>query len=230
MKKLIILSVFICVSCVSIPNETIRLSETLGNDLQVLKQSHVSTISIYYADLESKINRFIDEVYSPFIIQYVLESEFQSFENGNVSIITSLKEASKAEATQKDTEKALQDMVDFQIYATQQIAQKRNELLQPIQTEKLSILKSINSSYDNAIAANATLTGYLKSVKNVEKAQTESLSLIGIDRAEVDESMLRASNSLDELIARGRAIDHTSENARQQMNELIEKIKTITNP
>jgi hypothetical protein len=65
-------------SCVSIPSETISLSQTLGRDLQELKRSHINTINIYYSDLESKINRFIDEVYSPFIIQFVLESEFES--------------------------------------------------------------------------------------------------------------------------------------------------------
>ena len=52
-------------------------------------------------------------------------------------------------------------MVDFQKLATNQIAEKRKEVLKPIQEQKRQLLKTINQSYDNAIAANATLTGYL---------------------------------------------------------------------
>jgi uncharacterized coiled-coil DUF342 family protein len=121
-------------------------------------------------------------------------------------------------------------MVDFQTYATQQIAQKRSELMQPIREEQQEILKALNASYDNAIAANATLTGYLASVDDVKEAQTESLALIGIDRAEVDQSMLRASDILDQVIAKGRDFDSKAEDARNRMNELIEQIKSISNP
>ncbi len=230
MKHLCIVMLVFLASCVSIPSETISLSQTLGRDLQELKRSHINTISIYYSDLESKINRFIDEVYSPFIIQFVLESEFESYQDNKPSVITDLERASRAEASQEDTDKALQAMVDFQTYATQQIAQKRSELMQPIREEQQEILKALNASYDNAIAANATLTGYLASVDDVKEAQTESLALIGIDRAEVDQSMLRASDILDQVIAKGRDFDSKAEDARNRMNELIEQIKSISNP
>ena len=217
-------------SCVSIPNETLVLSKTLGQDLKELKRSHLSTINIYYSNLESKINRFIDDVYSPFIIQFVLEREFESFDNEEASIITDLKLATRAEATQEDTDKALQSMVGFQSIAMQQIAQKRMELMQPIREEQLEILQAINAAYDNAIAANASLTGYLASVGDVKEAQTESLAVIGIDRAEVDQSMLRASDILDQVITKGREVDTKAEDARAQMNALIKQIKSITNP
>jgi len=230
MKYLCILMLMMLTSCVSIPNETLVLSKTLGQDLKELKRSHLSTINIYYSNLESKINRFIDDVYSPFIIQFVLEREFESFDNEEASIITDLKLATRAEATQEDTDKALQSMVGFQSIAMQQIAQKRMELMQPIREEQLEILQAINAAYDNAIAANASLTGYLASVGDVKEAQTESLAVIGIDRAEVDQSMLRASDILDQVISKGREVDTKAEDARAQMNALIKQIKSITNP
>jgi hypothetical protein len=214
---------------VSIPPETITLSKAVGQDLQEFKRSHLSTINLYYSNLESKIDRFIDEVYGPFIIQFVLEREFESYENNKPSIISDLRQASRTGASQEDTDKALQAMVDFQRYATQQIAEKRTELIQPIREEQLKILKAINASYDHAIAANSTLTGYLASVKDVKEAQTESLALIGIDRAEVDQSMLRVSDILDQVITKGKAIDTQAEDARNRINALIEEIKRITN-
>ena len=229
MRYLCIFMLAMLTSCVSIPEETLTLSKTLGEDLKELKRSHLGTINIYYTNLESKIDRFIDEVYGPFIIQFVLEREFESFRDNKPSIITDLNQASREAASREDTDKALQAMVDFQRFATQQIAEKRTELIQPIREEQLDILKAINASYDHAIAANATLTGYLASVKDVKEAQTESLALIGIDRAEVDESMLRASDILDQVITKGKAIDTQAEDARNRINELIEEIKRITN-
>ena len=205
MKKAILIPIFLMLmSCVSIPNETITLSKTLGKDLKELKKSHVNTINIYYNGIESKTNRFIDEVYGPFIIRYVLEAEFENYENNDESIITYLKNASQPDAGKEETDKAIQGMVDFQKLATNQIAQKRKEVLQPIQEQKRQLLKTINQSYDNAIAANATLTGYLKSVKDVKDAQTEGLSILGVEREKIDESLLKASDKLDQVINQGQ--------------------------
>jgi len=216
-------------SCVSIPNETITLSKTLGKDLKELKKSHVNTINIYYNGIESKANRFIDEVYEPFIIRYVLEAEFENYENNDESIITYLENASQPDAGKEETDKAIQGMVDFQEKATKLISQKRKEVLQPIQEQKRQLLKTINQSYDNAISANATLTGYLESVKDVKDAQTEGLSILGVEREKIDETMLKASDKLDQAIIQGKKIDNKSDEARKKINDLLDKIKDITN-
>ena len=230
MKKAILIPIFLMMmSCVSIPNETITLSKTLGKDLKELKKSHVNTINIYYNGIESKANRFIDEVYEPFIIRYVLEAEFENYENNDESIITYLENASQPDAGKEETDKAIKGMVDFQEKATKLIAQKRKEVLQPIQEQKRQLLKTINQSYDNAIAANATLTGYLESVKDVKDAQTEGLSILGVEREKIDETMLKASDKLDQAIIQGKKIDNTSEKARKKIDKLIDKIKNITN-
>ena len=230
MKKTILLPVFLMLmSCVSIPNETITLSKTLGKDLKELKKSHVNTITIYYNGIESKTNRFIDEVYTPFIIQYVLEAEFDSYEDNDESIITDLKNASRPGAGKEETDKAIKGMVDFQKIATDRIAQKRKEVLQPIQEQKRQLLKTINQSYDNAIAANAMLTGYLESVKDVKDAQTEGLSILGVERDKIDETMLKVSNKLDQAIIQGKKIDNKSDEAVDKFDKLIDKIKNSIN-
>ena len=230
MKKAILIPIFLMLmSCVSIPDETITLSKTLGKDLKELKQSHINIINIYYNDMESKTNRFIDEVYAPYIIRYVLEAEFKSYENNDESVITFLESASQPDAGKEETDKAIQGMVDFQDGATTMIAQRRKEALKPIKEQKRQLLKTINQSYDNAIAANATLTGYLKSVKDVKDTQTEALSILGVDREKIDESMLEASDKLDQVIEQGKEIDNKSDEARKEINKLFDKIKSITN-
>jgi len=232
MKYLIVsFCIFILSSCVSVPKESITLSETLGSDLRVLKQSHLNTINLYYDNLETKINTFIDEVYAPFIIQYVLESEFESFENNQPSMITFLNEASKPEATQEDTKQAFKEIKDFHNLMSNQILSKRGELLKPIQSQRNEILKAINSSYDNAIYANSTLTAYLQSASSVKNTQKETLKLIGLEGADeyLNDALLNASDILNDVIEKGKDIDEKSDDAQTKINDLIEKIKAITN-
>lgn len=210
MRHLIILFCLIFLSsCVSVPKESITLSEALGNDLRVLKRSHQNTIILYYDNLEAKINTFIDDVYAPFIIQYVLESEFESYENNQASMITFLNEASKDAATKEDTEKAFNEIKDFHALMSDQILSKRNELLKPVQTQRNEILKTINSSYDNAIYANSTLTAYLESASDVKDTQKESLRIIGLEGTDefINNSLLNASDILNEVIHKGKDID-----------------------
>jgi len=197
--------------------------------IKELKKSHINTINIYYHDIESKTNRFIDEVYGPFIIRYVLEAEFDNYENDEESIIAYLEKASQPDAGKKETDKALQGMVDFQNQATKMIAQKRKEVLKPIKKQKRQLLKTINQSYDNAIAANATLTGYLKSVKDVKDTQTEALSILGVEREKIDHTLLQTSYKLDQIINQAQEIDNKSDKAREKINKLIDQIKNITN-
>jgi len=232
MKYLIVsFCVFMLSSCASVPKESITLSETLGSDLRVLKQSHLNTINLYYDNLETKINTFIDEVYAPFIIQYVLESEFESFENNQPSMITFLNEASKPEATQEDTKQALKEIKDFHNLMSNQILSKRRELLKPIQSQRNEILKAINSSYDNAIYANSTLTAYLQSASSVKNTQKETLKLIGLEGTDeyLNDALLNASDILNDVIEKGKDIDEKSDDAQIKINDLIEKIKEITN-
>jgi len=232
MKYLIVsFCIFILSSCVSVPKESITLSETLGSDLRVLKQSHLNTINLYYDNLETKINTFIDEVYAPFIIQYVLESEFESFENNQPSMITFLNEASKPESTQEDTKQAFKEIKDFHNLMSNQILSKRGELLKPIQSQRNEILKAINSSYDNAIYANSTLTAYLQSASSVKNTQKETLKLIGLEGADeyLNDALLNASDILNDVIEKGKDIDEKSDDAQTKINDLIEKIKAITN-
>lgn len=232
MRYLVILICFTFLSsCVSVPKESVTLSETLGSDLKVLKKSHLNTINLYYDNLETKINTFIDNVYAPFIIQYVLEREFESFESNQASLITFLNEASKPEATQEDTEKAFKEIKDFHNLMSQQILSKRRELLEPIQSQRNEILKTINSSYDNAIYANSSLTAYLESASSVKNTQKETLKLIGLEGTDeyVNDALLNTSDILNDVIQKGRDIDEKSDDAQTKINDLIKKIKAITN-
>ncbi|MFD2434917.1 hypothetical protein ACFSO9_16080 [Mesonia maritima] len=68
---ILIATIFIISSCSSVPKETVTLSRTIGNDLRELEQSHTNSVNILFAKINEDIDTFIDEVYAPYIINYV---------------------------------------------------------------------------------------------------------------------------------------------------------------
>lgn len=216
-------------ACVSIPKETIVLSQTLGKDIAKLQESHINIINIYFDKIEKNINTFIDDIYAPYVIHYVLEKELEEYKNDNPSIYTSIFLAGEV-GGKEATENAINDMFDFQDAARKQINNKWNELLNPIHKQRAELIKTINQSYKNTLYANSTITAYLQSIKKVKDSQKEALSLIGLEGADtfVAESLINASETVGDLVEKGREIDIKSDQAYNQIEEITRKIKEIT--
>lgn len=214
--------------CVSIPKETVTLSRTLGSDLKELHLSHGSMVRIHYGKIIQEVNDFVDNKYAPFIIHYVLSAELEKYKNGEPSLYGSIEVAGKS-ATKEETEEALNSMAEFQEAARAQIEEKRRELLVPIENQQSEILAQINQSYDAAIYANVTITGYLESVRKVKEAQQEALSRIGLPGADtvLIDKMIRVSEGLQEALEKGREIDVKGDDAMRQINNISEKIKKL---
>lgn len=86
-------------ACVSIPKETVTLSQTLGKDLQILHNSHRNMVQLYYGKIKDNIYVFIDEVYAPYIINSMLNAELQSYKSGNPSLYKSRRRRRKISHT-----------------------------------------------------------------------------------------------------------------------------------
>lgn len=231
MKTIGILSVlFLFSSCVTIPRETILLSQTLGNDLQVLHNSHRNMTGIHFKKIKDDINSFVDDVYAPFIINYVLKDELIKYKEGEPSIYGTLEIAGKKEG-KEESEKALNEMFDFQDAARRQIELKRDELISPIAQQESEIILAINQSYENAIYANSTITAYLLSVSKVKKAQEEALSMVGLAGVDslINNSLVKISNQVDKAVKKGKEIDIRSEDALKQIEEVLNEIKDFIN-
>ena len=83
MKNLgFLIIIFLFTACVSIPKETVTLSQTLGSDLEVLHNAHRNIVDIHFKKVKDDINSFVDDVYAPFIINYVLKGELKKFKEG----------------------------------------------------------------------------------------------------------------------------------------------------
>jgi hypothetical protein len=226
----VIFSSLLMVSCASIPKETVTLSKTIGSDLQILHDSHRNMVQLYYNGINGNVNAFIDDVYAPFVIHYVLEVELNKHKRGESSIYGIIENAGKT-GGKGETEEALDVMLEFQEAANQQINVKRNELLSPILQQEKEILSAIDQSYQNTIYANATLTAYLVSVRKVKESQNEALSIVdlnGLDTT-VTNRLVELSGFVDMALEKGGKIDIKSNEAQQQIEDIVDKIKELTN-
>jgi hypothetical protein len=226
----VIFSSLLMVSCASIPKETVTLSKTIGSDLQILHDSHRNMVQLYYKGIKLNVNAFIDDVYAPFVIHHVLEVELNKHRRGESSIYSIIENAGKMDG-KSETEEALNVMLEFQEAANQQINAKRNELLSPILQQEKEILNAIDQSYQNTIYANAILTAYLVSVRKVKESQNEAFSIIGLNDLDVavTNRLVELSEFVDTVLEKGEKIDIKSNEAQQQIEDIVNKIKELTN-
>jgi len=225
----ILIIFFFVTACVSIPRETVTLSQTLENDLHILQRTHQNMVEAYFHNIKNDINSFIDDVYAPFIIHYVLNIELENYSKGNHSIYGVIDLAGKNDG-KEESENAIIEMQDFLSAARKQIEDKRKELMSPIIEQEIEILTSINQSYENAIYASSTITGYLLSARKVKETQQEALSMIGLAGADtvITNNLVRVSDQVDQAVKIGREIDIQSDSAFIQIEEMTDKIKKLT--
>lgn len=225
---LLVAAISFITSCASIPKETVTLSQALGNDLVVLHQAHRNIAELHFRKIKDNINSFVDDTYAPFIIQFVLNKELEAYQAGQPSIYTIL-EVMEKNGGKQEIDAAVKEMADFQEAARKQIERKRNELLMPIASQEIEIMGAINQSYENAIYANSTITGYLQSVRKVKEAQQEALSVIGLKGADtlITNGLVQVSEQVNEAVRKGKEIDLKDKNAFQQLEEISTLIKEI---
>ena len=228
MKKLLsfALPLFLLTSCAVIPRETVDLSQRIGSDITVLHTSHRNMVQLYYGKIKDNINAFVDDVYSPYIIHYVLQSELEAYKQGSPSIYSSIENAG-TKGGKEYTEQALTDMTDFCSAATSQINKKRKELLEPVIQQEQQLLSTIDASYQNTLNASATLTAYLSSARKTKESQDKALSAMGLEglNDEVTSHLVELSDNLDELLRKSKKIDVESTGAAQKIEEMINKYK-----
>ena len=226
----VLVSLFIFTACVSLPKETVTLSQTIGSDLRILHNAHRNIIEIHFNKIEDDINSFIDDVYAPFVIHYALSSELKKYKDTKPSLFGTIEIAGKVEG-KKESEDAINVMQEFQEAAHKQIESKRNELLSPIKKQRTEIIMTVNQSYEHTIYANSTITAYLQSLQKVKGARQEALSLIGLEGADslITNSLVRISEQVDKAVKIGKDIDIKSDDAFIQLEKISDQIKKITN-
>jgi hypothetical protein len=91
--------------------------------------------------------------------------------------------------------------------------------------------KQTSQSYENLVHANATISGYLESIRKVKEAQKEALDMIGLSNADsvATKALLKASEKVSEALGTAKDIDIKSDKAQKQFEEISNKLKDIFN-
>jgi hypothetical protein len=216
-------------SCVSIPKETVELSATLGNDLVVLHDSHRNSVTLLFSRMKGDVSSFVDDVYAPFVIHYVLQQEMQAHKQGDTSLYSTIELAGK-EGGMENTDAAIKVMDNFLNSARSQIEKKRRELLGPILEQEASTIAEVDQSYQNVIYANTSITNYLRSIRRVKDAQQEALSGIGLEGldSKITGSLVELSGKVSAAVEKGREIDVKSDDALIKLESVFSEIKKVT--
>ncbi len=226
---LVFVATLLLAGCASIPKETVLLSQTIGHDINSLHQAHLQLADIHFKKIENEISAFVDEVYAPFVINFVLKSEFRNYQAGAPSLYGAVESAGSDEG-ETVSQEAIDMMLEFQEAARQQIESKRYELLQPIRNQHLDISRAINQSYANVTYANASITAYLQSLQKLKGAQQEGMSMIGLDGVDVEftNSLVKLSQHVEMAVEAGKKIDIQSDGAFMELEIISNQIKELT--
>jgi hypothetical protein len=227
------LSILVVISlltgCVTVPKETVILSQSLGNDLQALHESHRNCMEVYYRNIKGSINSFIDDVYAPFVIHNTLTKELENYKKGGSSFYKTIESAGQKGA-KKDSDDVLNSMFDFLAGTRDEIEKKRNEYLFPIIKQENELILSVDQAYEKAIQANSTITGFLQSARKSKGDQQETISNAGISGADTltTNNLVRLSEWLDVAVEEGKKIDIKGDDANKQVESIAKRIKQLT--
>lgn len=214
-------------ACMSVPPETISLSRTISNDLVALHDSHHNMAEIQFAQIKQDINDFVDDIYAPFIINFVLKDELEKYKKNQPSLYGYI-EAGK-NGNDKEIKEAVEVMFEFQEAANEMIETKRSELLGPILDQEAQVLDNIEQSYDNVTYGSAAITNYLESVRKIKHTQGQALERVGLKSIvdNVNNSVTRVSTFVSSALAKGKEIDITSDSAFNDIETITKQIKDI---
>ena len=190
-----LLVVLLAAGCSHVPKEAVQLSYQVGQDLPRLHESYDALIQGRFADFRARRNAYVDEVWAPDYIRRWIENGrlvdvakggvVWSFDTGSFVPPTVGKEKTQLLATVQEWANA----------AVAEIANKRSELLGPLDKEEKELRALVAEAYGRVIQANAYITAHLASLQSVEQQQDEALKALQLKdlRDKIDAALAKAS-------------------------------------
>ncbi len=226
--------------CASVPQEAVVLSNLVGTQIAEHRASHEEFVRRYYASSRDVVEMFLRDRWVPeYLERFVAQSEVMDLlatpdevfgeeeldrlreEIMAISGIGEVRTPLVIEAVSRvvgGSERG-QIMLDFAEVALAEIEAQRSELIEPLNQQEQEVLDHLAESYDQLQQAQAQLTAYLASVRDVTRSQDEVLQSMGIRNLR-DDTMERAV-WLSEALSAAAKGGRSAEEALQQMKELI---------
>tara|TARA_R110002073_G_scaffold8068_1_gene45115 strand:- start:14006 stop:14716 length:711 start_codon:yes stop_codon:yes gene_type:complete len=203
--------------CASVPPETVELSLLIGQDLEELHRSHRALAVQHFKSIKDDINIFINQTYRPALIA-------ETARNANlVPNVTAILD--------RDPSRLPAYLARFIEAVDPRVETKRAELLEPIERQEAQLLADIDAAHGQVLAANATISGHLASIRQVHEAQATALERAGLAdlRERISVTVADVSARVAALNARGAAISGSIDDAAERVRELDEAISSVVN-
>lgn len=207
--------------CAEVPKEAVTLSVTVGSDLEELRRSHLAAVTTLFDRTKRDVNRFIDTVYKPALIKRFFEQPLM----GNQDPIAIL----RAELARDDAGDTLAIMEIIVEEVTDQIEEKRQELLAPIEEQERATLTAVNDAYANVLAGHAVVTAHLSSVRQVQEAQDQFLGDIGLAdlRGRINETTDSVSGVVSGLLDNTRRADQAVDTLDGAIDDAVKALNAL---
>ena len=205
--------ILLLTGCAVVPKEAGTLANTVGRDLEEIHRSHRALAVEYFDLLENKVNRFIDEEYSPaFVRQFAGEFDLAGKVTGII---------------ERAPQNLLPVMNGFVERAIRRIEKKRRTLLDPLQAQREQVLVEIDDSYRLVIAAHAVVAGHLASVSKVHEVQSQLLQGAGLGdlRQRIAKRTAKISDKVGDLIVKGQDADGKID----RLDDILEQLQAALN-
>lgn len=255
MKKLLSTSLLIgslfLTGCVSIPKETVQLSEVTGQQVAELHKSHIGFVELYYDKLRDDVNDFIDNEWTPLFLSKAVNNKAFRLQLDRSYVISNIKQSDLdvsykgkmlvepqksaitdgvKHAVSKESAKLGNTLIDWSEEAQFYINRKRLELLAPVNEQEKIVLKEINSAYLDLQRSQSTIMGYLSSAVKVKQESNEVLKKLGaLEKVnKVMDEVTNSNNKLSAILRTKNGGDKVKDFIKQ-IEESYKKIKNINN-
>lgn len=217
-------------SCALVPKETIELSTTVGRDIATMHQSHRQLALTLFGRMKQDVNRFVDDVYAPFQIQFVLskqkERQTAGDSNNMFSVMeTAMKQPQNAQA-QKDVVLFMQALVEA-VHAD--VEEYRQVRLAPILSQERDVVADIERVYDQIERGNAAVTAHLASVVKVNDVQDELLKSADLNglREKLGTKLSETSAKIAGFVDKAKKAEGTLDATSKDVKTLTDKLDAI---
>jgi hypothetical protein len=188
------LTVALC-SCSTIPEEVVKLSYVVGQDIDALRVSYKTLIHEHYETLRSRRQDYLDNVWKPaYIKKWVADGHLIQIATGKEIYSEATDDFVVADPT-KDAGALLDNVTGWAQEAVDAIANKRQELMAPLDAEEKELTAAIEDAFAQTMRGNATITAHLNSLRRVQAIQDDFLQAIDLKnlRTTINEKLSNAS-------------------------------------
>ncbi|MEQ9221173.1 MAG: hypothetical protein RLO17_24170 [Cyclobacteriaceae bacterium] len=187
----------------------VDLSSQVGDDIISIQSSYAQLVDAYYERLiDDRLDYLDNEWYPAYVKNWMRIGRLQEIAKGD--IVWSEDDEKFTEVTEEtpsmETINTLQIWVEEALWTYQE---KKEELINPLITDRDTLKYSINVAFNNLTKANAEITAHLNSLRKVKEQQDQLLEELKLKRIrdQINEALIDASAKAGKGLEKVREAD-----------------------